>query len=373
MEVLFYLVPAALFYAWVLGLGWLAVRPGQPIPARIGLGILAAVPVAWYLAGFVTGQLDYARQRAHIAKLASVARPQDPPRTMVVWGKREPWQEELVEIGALDAIYVSDHKTGHRERGPWTRIAYERSPRCLNARTKGSDALALRRAQAAFIACAVADEAPAAPAEGLTFNIGERWHLSLRDTFESALTPYELYWTRSGQQDELVGYWEQAQGSWPMVPPVLTVFGFMQMEFGDRQNPKPSPQAFLIDRLSLDPATVRPRDLPSEAERRAQFTRLARSTDVRDREIALRIAAVTGDDFLTGEEIDGLLAQPDVLGDLASRARDLSFCSDTGRLCRFADRIGAACRRGAAGADTCDRLEKACRACVEAGVTSTPR
>ena len=219
MELIFYVVPAALFYAWVIGLGWLAVRPGQPISSRLAWGILAAVPVAWYLSGFVTGQLDYTRQRAQIAKLAGVARPKDTPRTMVVWGKREPWQDELVELGALDAIYVSDHKTGYRERGPWKRIAYLRSPRCLNSHTKGMDAIALRRAQTAFIACAVADEVPSAPTEGLTFNIGERWHLSLREKWESSLTPYELFWTRPGQEDELIGYWEQAQGSWPMVPP----------------------------------------------------------------------------------------------------------------------------------------------------------
>jgi hypothetical protein len=364
MELLFYIVPAALFYAWVIGLGWLAIRPGQPITSRLAWGVIAAVPVAWYLSGFVTGQLDYARQRAHVAKLAGVARPQDPPRTMVVWGKREPWQDELVEIGAFDAIYVSNYKTGHRERGPWARVAYLRSPRCLNAHTQGADAIALRRAQAAFVACAISDEVPAAPADGLTFNIGERWHLSLRDTWESSLTPYELFWTRAGQEDQLIGYWEQAQGSWPMVPPVLTVFGFMQMEFADRQNPKPTPEAFLLDRLALDPATLVPRDMPSVAERREQFVRLARSTDVRDREIALRIVAVTGDAFLTGDDIDGLLAQPDVLSGLVSRARDLSFCADTGRLGLFADRIAAACRPGEAGAAECDHLVKVSFACV---------
>jgi hypothetical protein len=175
-----------------------------------------------------------------------------------------------------------------------------------------------------------------------------------------------LFWTRAGQPDELVGYWEQANGGWPMVPPVLTVFGFMQMGFGDRQNPKPTPQAFLLDRLGLDAATVRPREEPSEAERREQFGRLARSADVRDREIALRIATVTGDAFLTGADIDGLLAQPDVLGDVVSRASELSFCPDTGRLCRFADRIAAACRRSDTGAAQCDRLEKTCRACPPA-------
>jgi hypothetical protein len=363
MELIVYIVPAALFYAWVIGLGWLAVRPGQPAAARIGWGVLAALPVVWYLSGFVTGQLDYARQRAHIAKLAGVARPKDPPRSMVVWGKREPWQDELVEFGAFDAIYVSDHKTGYRERGPWIRIAYLRSPRCLNAHTKGTDTIAMRRAQAGFVACAVADEMPSAPAEGLTLNIGERWHLSLRDMWESSLTPYELFWTRAGQEDELIGYWEQANGGWPMVPPVLTLFGFTQLRFSDRQNPKPTPQAFLLDRLGLDAATVRPRDLPSEAERREYFGRLARSADVRDREVALRTAIVTGDAFLTGDDMEGLLAQPEILGDLVSRARDLSFCADTGRLCRFAERIAAACRRGDAGATECDRVVTACRAC----------
>jgi hypothetical protein len=363
MELIFYVIPAALFYAWVIGLGWLAIAPGQPVSSRIAWGILAAVPLAWYLSGFITGQLDYTRQRAHIAQLAGVARPKDPPRTLVVWGKYEPWQEELVELGAFDAIYVSEHKTGSRDRGPWKRIAYLRSPRCVNSHTKGTDALALRRAQIAFIACAVTDEVPSAPAESLTFNIGERWHLSLRERWESSLTPYELFWTRPGQPDELIGYWEQAQGSWPMVPPVLTLFGFMPMEFGDRQNPKPAPQAFLLDRLSLDKTAARPREAPSNAERREQFARLAHSADVRDREVALRIATVTGDAFLTGEDVDALLAQPDVMSDLASRARDLSFCSDAGRLCRFADRIGATCRRGDAGAAQCDRLVEACRAC----------
>jgi len=364
MEIFFYIVPAALFYAWVIGFGWLAVRPNQPISARVGWGLLAALPVAWYLSGFVTGQLDYARQRAHIAKLAGVARPKDPPRTMVVWGsKHEPWQDELVELGALDAIYVNNHKTGWRERGPWTRVAYLRSPRCLNAHTKGTDAIALRRAQAAFVACAVTDEVPTAPAEGLTFNIGERWHLSLRDMWESSLSPYELFWTRAGQEDELIGYWEQAHGGLPLVPPVLTLFGFTQMDLADRQDPKPTPQAFLLDRLSLDAATVRPHEMPSEAERREQFVRLARSADIRDRELALRIAVVTGDAFLTGDDIDSLLAQPDVMNDLVGRARDLSFCSDTARLCRFADRIGAACRRSDAGTPQCDRLVQACRAC----------
>jgi hypothetical protein len=363
MEILFYLIPAALFYAWVIGLGWLAVRPGQPISSRLAWGILAAVPLAWYLSGFVTGQLDYARQRAQIAKLAGVARPKDPPRSMVVWGKHELWQEETVELGALDAIYVSNHKTGYRERGPWIRIAYLRSPRCLNSHTKGTDAIALRRARTAFIACAVIDEVASAPVEGLTFNIGERWHLSVRERWESSLTPYELFWTRAGQADELIGYWEQAQGSWPMVPPVLTLFGFSPMEFGDRQNPKPTPQAFVLDRLSLNAATVRPREEPSEAERREQFGRLGRSDETRDREIALRIVTVTGDAFLTGDDVDALLAQPDVMSDLASRARDLSFCPDTGRLCRFADRIGAACRASDAGATQCDRLVAACRLC----------
>src|SRR5262249_59158591 len=124
-----------------------------------------------------------------------------------------------------------------------------------------------------------------------------------------------------------------ANGGWPMVPPVLTLFGFTQMRFSDRQNPKPTPQAFLLDRLALDAATVRPRDLPSEADRREYFGRLARSTDVRDREIALRIATVTGDAFLEGNDIEGLLAQPELLGDPVSCARALSLCSETGRFC----------------------------------------
>jgi hypothetical protein len=45
MELIVYIVPAALFYAWVIGLDWLAVRPGQPIAARIGWGVVAALPV----------------------------------------------------------------------------------------------------------------------------------------------------------------------------------------------------------------------------------------------------------------------------------------------------------------------------------------
>jgi hypothetical protein len=363
---LLYIVPAALFYAWVIGFGWSALRPGRTVEARIAYGVLAALPVAWYLSGFVTGQLDYQRQRAHIAGLAGVAKPQNPPRTMVVFGKRAPWQDELVELGALDAIYVNDHKTGWRERGPWTRIAYARSPRCLNARTIGADPIALRRAQAAFVACAIDEQVATAPTEGLTFHIGERWHLSLRDTFESDLTPYELYWTRQGREDELVGYWEQAQGGLPMVPPVLTVFGFMPMELHDRGNPKPTPQAFLLGRLGLDAATVRPRDAPSDAERREHFARLARSADPRDRDIALRIATVTGDAFLTGDDVDGLLAQPEVTSDIVTRAGGLSFCADTGRLCAFADRLAAACRRSDAGGAACERLEKACGLCNRA-------
>jgi hypothetical protein len=72
---------------------------------------------------------------------------------------------------------------------------------------------------------------------------------------------------------------------------------------------------------------------------------------------------VTGDDFLAADDADGLLAQPDVMSDLVSRARDLSFCPDTGRLCRFADRIGALCRASNAGTAPCDRLVSACRTC----------
>jgi hypothetical protein len=51
--------------------------------------------------------------------------------------------------------------------------------------------------------------------------------------------------------------------------------------------------------------------------------------------------------------------------DLVSRARDLSFCSDIGRLCRFAERIAAACRRSDAGTAECDRLATACRGCPD--------
>jgi hypothetical protein len=363
---LLYIVPAALFYAWVVGFAWSALRPGRTVGARIALGVLAALPVAWYLSGFVTGQLDYQRHRAHIAQLAGVAKPQNPPRTMVVFGKREPWQDELVEIGALDAIYVNDSKTGWRERGPWTRIAYTRSPRCLNARTTGTDPMALRRAQAAFVACAIDEQVATAPTEGLTFHIGERWRQSMRSVFRSELTPYELYWTREGREDELVGYWEQAQGGLPMVPPVLTVFGFMPMELHDRENPKPTPQAFLLGRLGLDAATVRPRGAPSDAERRENFARLARSADSRDRDVALRIVTVTGDAFLTGDDVDALLAQPEVTGDIVTRAGGLSFCADTGRLCGFADRLAAACRRSDAGGTACERLEKACGLCSRA-------
>jgi hypothetical protein len=364
---LFYIVPAVLFYAWVVGFGWLALRPGSTVAARIAFGVLAALPVVWYASGFVTSRLDYQRQRAHIAGLAGVARPPNPPRIMAVYGKREPWQDELVEIGAFEAIYVNDYKTGRRDHGPWTRIAYARSARCLNAHTKDTSVMAMRRAQAAFVACAVDEQVPAAPTQGLTFYIGERWHLSLRGTFPSDLTPYELYWTRDGREDELVGYWEQAQGGWPLVPPVLTAFGFMQAEFRDVRNPKPSPQAFLLDRLALDADTVRPREAPGEAERRAQFGRLARSTDTRDRDIALRIATVTGDAFLTGDDIDGLLAQPEVTGDIVSRAGGLSFCVETGRLCAFADRLAAACRRSDAGAAACQRLDAACGTCGRPG------
>jgi len=365
MELLVYVLPAALFYAWVIGLGVMAARASTLGP-RIAWGVLAAIPVALYFSGFVTGQIDYSRQRAQIAGLAGVARPHDPPRELVVWGKREPWQDELVEIGALDAIYVNDHKTGYRERGPWKLIAYLRSPRCLNSHTKGADVMALRRAQAAFVACALEDEVASAPAESLTFNIGERWQLSLRGVFDSALTPYELYRTVPGREDELVGYWEQAQGAWPMVPPVLTLFGFSQMKFGDGQNPKPTPQAFLLDRLGLAAATVQPRDAPGDTERRAYFEHLAHSDDARDREIALRIASVTGDAFLTGNDIDALLDQPDVMNDIVDRAGGVPFCREAGRLCAFGDRMAAACRRSSTAAASCDRLEKVCATCPRA-------
>ena len=79
----------------------------------------------------------------------------------------------------------------------------------------------------------------------------------------------------------------------------------------------------------------------------ARLSAIDKELRAADREIALRIVTVTGDAFLTGDDVDALLAQPDVMSDLVSHARDLSFCPDTGRLCRFADRIGAACRANA--------------------------
>ncbi len=305
------LICSFVWYIWVGAFAFKALAPNhivgrRPPRSRIVYGILALLPVVWYASDYLKRWNGYQRQRTHIADLSRSPRPTNPGKTLVIFGAREPWQDELIEAGALDTIYVSDWKTRVAGEGPWIRIGYARSPKCLD--TSGlTESTITPRARSGFLACASIDAAAAAPADGLHLRISNEATATLRRTLLEGTGPYELHSIQNGS-DTIVGYWERAYATIPKLPPVFIGIGYWQRDMLDTENPRPELRDFVIERLSLDVKSSRPSGQPSAEDIRTRFRELATSGDAREREAAAVVAKATGKDTLLPSDLDLLRA-----------------------------------------------------------------
>ena len=97
---------------------------------------------------------------------------------------------------------------------------------------------------------------------------------------------------------------------YPAFPPILTLGGF----YPDLQPLQANVVrdygvlAFVMERLELRPEDLKPKNLPSPEEIRAEFIRLRDSSDPRQQRLAGKIAASAGASALTREDIEPVLA-----------------------------------------------------------------
>ena len=125
--------------------------------------------------------------------------------------------------------------------------------------------------------------------------------------------------------------------------------------------------AFVMERLELRPEDLKPRNLPSPEEIRAEFIRLRDSPDPRQQRLAGMIAAASGASALSREDVEPVLASDAITRDLASQIGSEGFCGHIGRLCDFQESLITICKRNTAQPRArCDRMPQQCDWCNSA-------
>jgi hypothetical protein len=173
----------------------------------------------------------------------------------------------------------------------------------------------------------------------------------------------------TGDRQRIIGYWGIPKVDYPAFPPILTLGGF----YPDLQPLQANVVrdygvlAFVMERLELRPEDLKPKNLPSPEEIRAEFIRLRDSSDPQQQRLAGKIAASAGASALTREDIEPVLASDAIRRDLASEIGSDGFCRLVDRLCDFPESLIALCKQKTSYPRAhCDRMPQQCDWCKTA-------
>jgi hypothetical protein len=273
-------LPTALFYGWPFLFAWRAYVSTSRRQAIVML-VVALAPFLLYGARYLYSYVSLKHIDRVLLAARQQAKPSPAPRTLVVHGKTYEGdaQQRLVESGAFDEIFVES------DRG-FVRLANGRDPNCGRYPNEF-------RARAGFLVCAVRTQVSAAPDDGLHLYVG----LAPRQPpapFGEQPRSRELRLI-SGQSRQTLALWALPGVRFPSYPPIFTTKGLM---IDDRTTPTSVPDRgemlFVVDGLGLKPEDMKPANLPSPDEVRAEFIRLSRSADAKEQRLAKMIAAAVG-------------------------------------------------------------------------------
>src|SRR5262245_13479436 len=165
-----YGIPTLLFYGWIIAFAVGAFRHRRKGAARVWLFAgLALAPAVLYGAQYSRAYLKHRELDAVVRDAQTLPRLANPPRTLVVHGRRESdWQDELVERGGFDERYT-DGPDGR------SRVTMVRDPACEDRGRSEYQRVYLART--GFLACAVAAKVDRVPVDGLHLYRGgpDRW------------------------------------------------------------------------------------------------------------------------------------------------------------------------------------------------------
>jgi hypothetical protein len=364
-----YGLPTLLFYGWIVGFGrpaWRSYRRGAKSRAAL-FACVALLPLVWFGAIYAAAIARNTQLEAAVRDSEALPKLTNPPRLLVVDGGRADWQDRLVEMGAFDTVYV---------RWPAGAVWIEnvRRPGCDGGARGNVSSQNIFRARAGFLVCATEIKGHAAlPTEdGLYYRMVPPRPVGSRFLW---LGFYELTVVEGGRERR-VGFNGTPREYWPVLPPVLTVTGFLETEtVREHIVPWHGDIPFLLGRLGLDdPAKLKPTAQPSATEVRAEFLRLRDSPTRADQNVAGYIATAVGASLLSADDIAPILKSDVVDRDFAREIGFQQFCYHINRLCDFPDELVAACkakrgylldrvRYGEAAVRRCDRLPAQCNWC----------
>jgi hypothetical protein len=354
-------IPTAVFYCTIFGFGWLAVRGiirGIPL-WRCGLyAMIALAPMVWFGVRYAEAVAEHRQLDEFLLAAQDLYPLAKVPRTLVVHGGRDNgWQDQLVEMGAFDEIFLT-------WRGQAVRLVNGRGPNCKRGTGGNHTIKYVYLARTGYLVCAVATPAASVPTDGLHFYpVGEGGGT----TASIWLRSLELRLV-DGTSQRTIGFWGIPHISYPAFPPILTAEGFSSdhrtitspvLYYGEIP--------FLFGRLGLKAEDLTPLNRPSREEVRAEFLRLRDSAERRDRVVAGYIATSTGASVLTADDVEPLLNSDVIDSDFGREIGFVQFCYHIDRLCDFPDRLVATCKRRRAHTPAhqsrCDRLPAQCAWC----------
>jgi hypothetical protein len=362
-------LPTIMFYGWMVFFGWLALRGLRPGHSKLGallFAVIACAPVAWYGAEYAAASFKQRRLEAVVREAANLPKLTDAPRTLVIHaGRSTSWQDQLVEMGAFDALFIT-------WRNNTIRLANTRRAGCDHGTRGNVRVQNIYRARTGFLVCATETKVSGFPADGLHFYLTppQRSTSGRLDW----LGYYELKLIEGGKE-RVVGFNGSPRISYPVFPPVISTIGFIKRDVVVRHIvPWYGEIPFLFGRLNLDAARLRPMAQPSPEEVRAEFLRLRDSGDRADLFVAGLIATATGAAALTADDVAPVLQSNVVDYDFGREIGFQQFCYHINRLCDFPDALIAACKRKrspkpgarpqpAAALSRCDRLPRQCNWC----------
>jgi nitroreductase len=354
------IIPTILFYGWIAYFAfraWRALRSERRPRSALAFAAVALAPLAWFASAYRSAVVDNEQHIAMVRDATRLPRLSDAPRVLVVHAGRSRWQDELVDMGAFETIYVT-----------WpvetVRIENARRPGCDDATRRG-----VIRARAGFLVCATETRVDRFPADGMHFFLGTP-PTSGRQEWQSR---YELKLIEGGRE-RLIGFHGTPMVHHPIVPPVVMLGAlafdrFMESESSLQQIvPWHGEIPFLFDRLNLDVDKLRPSRQPSAEDVHAEFLRRFNSPEKSDHAIASLIATAVGNSVLSADDIAPLLASGELAGELARQVGYVQICNQIGRLCDFAGELVAACKGTGASARTgiashCERIPRQCQWC----------
>jgi hypothetical protein len=330
-------LPTLLFYGWIVLFGGYAIRQlraGRSKAKAAALGGVALVPLVLFGVTYLTEMNRVRRLETVVREAAALPKLANPPRTLVVHGGRWETQDQLVEMGAFDEVYVTWN-------GKTVKLANHRHAGFDGGNLHSIPSQNIFRARMGYLVRATETPSDSYPRDGLHFVTGRTRYDPRPPDWQNE---YELKWIEAGSETR-IGYFGRLQTYTPILPPVLSIMGFVTRDETLGQIvPWYGEVPFLVERLGLKPEHLKPAEQPSPEAVRAEYLRLRDSQNRIDQVIAGYIATAVGRAALTADDIAPVLASNVIDSDFGRELGFEQFCNHIDRLCDFQDLMISACK-----------------------------